>query len=248
MERPNPFQPPRDDEPEFAESESGLPIKPVGALNTALVGMLGLVGLLNLALLPYLVIEITAFTDLIAGRPIDVAGIQAKEQQMGVLAWASVAGVLGTALIWWIWATRAANNLRTFGVEYLEFDPRALVWWWFVPIFQWIRPYQGIAELWKASAASATGKPNDWPSLEPPKYFQLWWAMWLARSILSAISQQMTKTEDLETLRTAFVLDLAGCLATLVAAPLAALVVTRISRDQARAFEQQAARRSGLRP
>ena len=238
---PNPFQPPRDHD-DFVPTQVVAGDRPLGGLATMVLVMLGLVVVVDLALLYNLVVEIRAFGELQAGRTIDVALIREQEQTMGLVVIASIAALLASAVVWSIWAYRAATNLRSLGLEMLEYTPGSMVWWWFVPFLNWVRPLQAITELWKGSAAAAQGRPGDWPSFEAPKYFVVWWGLWVARAIFGAISQQVGKSEDLSTLQIAFVLDLVGYVALIAAAPLAAKLVMEITRLQAQAVTRSAGR------
>ncbi|MFV8754168.1 DUF4328 domain-containing protein [Nannocystaceae bacterium ST9] len=98
----------------------------------------------------------------------------------GLLMWLSAIVTALCALMWWAWSFQAAINLRALGARSLEYTPAALVWWWFVPIFAFVRPYQAIAELCRASAAAAEGQIDRWPQFAVSKLLAPWWASWLA--------------------------------------------------------------------
>ena len=56
------------------------------------------------------------------------------------------------------------------------FTPGWCVGWFFVPIMNIFKPYQAIAELWKASHS---GSVEEWQEMETPLYIKIWWGAWL---------------------------------------------------------------------
>jgi hypothetical protein len=79
-----------------------------------------------------------------------------------------------TALLFLAWLFRLRINVRALGVRKLEF---ARVWTalgFFVPILNVVRPYQVIAEVWRASDPAVID-PFEWKSVEAPQLLALWW-------------------------------------------------------------------------
>jgi hypothetical protein len=63
----------------------------------------------------------------------------------GVVAWGVVA--------WGVWLHGTHKRaLAVSGLKQLTHTHRMAVWWWFIPIFNWFRPYEVHRELWWVSA------------------------------------------------------------------------------------------------
>lgn len=76
---------------------------------------------------------------------------------------------------------RANRNARAMvGEEALHFSPESMVWWFFVPVLNLVRPYQAVAQVWRASASEAqtAGQTSGEMML------QLWWGAWLLHSVV----------------------------------------------------------------
>ncbi|MBC8068706.1 MAG: DUF4328 domain-containing protein [Deltaproteobacteria bacterium] len=68
---------------------------------------------------------------------------------------------------------RANRNTASFYRPVL-FSPGSMVWWYFVPVLNLVRPYQCMRELWHASF------PYSRRNSAPPSELGMWWALWLA--------------------------------------------------------------------
>ena len=64
--------------------------------------------------------------------------------------------------------------MRALGVRKLEFARHWSVLGFFVPVLNVVRPYQVIAEVWRASDPSVLD-PFEWKSVEAPQILALWW-------------------------------------------------------------------------
>ena len=142
--------------------------------------------------------------------------------------------VLLTAVFFLIWIYRAHKNLKVFGATELKYSPGWAVASFFVPFLNIFRPYQVIAEIWKASAKGARrGVGANWKFEHIPAYFGLWWGLWLLSGLLDFFSAFMIlggglANQQLVASRYRLVYDVVS----ITCAVLAIVVVLRITARQ----------------
>jgi hypothetical protein len=131
----------------------------------------------------------------------------------------------------WIYRTNA--NAHSFAGE-MSVSPGWAVGWFFVPIANWFKPYQGVRETWDASHEAA-GQPDE---IGTP-LLGWWWGLWLAFSIGNRVASRMLESSGgLDP--SAVTIDL---LVWLLALPLS-LVLIRLMQRLSSA--QRAAHRGGV--
>ncbi len=81
-----------------------------------------------------------------------------------------------TAIVFGRWMYVAGTNLEAAGHLDLEFSPGARIWWFAVPLANFVMPYRGMRELWTVShGETAEGDVG---------LIGLWWALWLGNGIV----------------------------------------------------------------
>jgi hypothetical protein len=83
----------------------------------------------------------------------------------------------------WIYVTNA--NAHRFD-EAMSITPGWAVGWFFVPFANLIKPYEGVAQTWRASHDAAGLSEEAETSL-----LRWWWGLWLVTNILSNIAFQI---------------------------------------------------------
>lgn len=78
------------------------------------------------------------------------------------------------------WIYVAGRNLVEAGYQDLEFTPGSRIWWFAVPIANFVKPYQGMRELWNASHGESAYTLGS-------GLVGLWWAIWLGRSLFGTV-------------------------------------------------------------
>jgi hypothetical protein len=103
-----------------------------------------------------------------------------------------------TVVLFLIWFHRAYRNLPALGARGLKHTPRGAVAWWFVPFASFVKPYQIMTEVWRAS--NPDGSSTDgmgWKRLSTPSNLKLWWGFWIASSLIGNVLLRFTlRVED----------------------------------------------------
>jgi hypothetical protein len=139
-----------------------------------------------------------------------------------------------TTLLFMAWLYRLRVNVRALGVRKLDFARYWSVLGFLIPALNFLRPYQVMAEVWRASDPSVLD-PFEWKALEPPRILTLWWAGVVVAATLELLAFGLGQTAGVHGFKslvasgTAVVADtVAGA-----SASLAYFVVTRLAATQA---------------
>ena len=151
----------------------------------------------------------------------------------GVAVLYTVANLVAAVLIL-TWVYRVNRNAHALS-DAMEVSPGWNVGWFFVPIANLWKPFQGVRQAWQVSH-----EPDDPYGVAVPGVLRLWWGLWLASSMLGNLSFRLslkaeTVSDDLQSAGLQFAI-------TAVDVPLAfalAWVVTRLSAAQSRALRQR---------
>jgi hypothetical protein len=92
-----------------------------------------------------------------------------------------------TTVFFSIWIVRANRNVRAFGAKDLRMTPGWAVGYFFIPIVNLWRPFQGMSDLWRASQ-----NPADWTRLQVGALVPVWWTLWILSGIMGRMVMQKT--------------------------------------------------------
>lgn len=141
----------------------------------------------------------------------------------------SVASLIFSYVLGCIWTYRASSNARQLSPETQQITPGRAVGWYFVPLANLWKPFSALKQVYNSSAYPARATTAPVPSL-----FGWWWAGWIiAIHILPSISLLMSRSPDLNVLRSSLVLDLFNTPLTLITIYLWWRVVSTITVMQA---------------
>jgi hypothetical protein len=149
----------------------------------------------------------------LAGKLLTAMGISTVASFILFVVAATLSGI-------WIYRMTAVKRVLAHAPS---MTPGWAVGWFFIPIANLFKPFDGIREGWQV----ATGA-EDWAALPTPPLLRVWWALWLAWSILQNVIARMENA----LIETAWLLALSG----LLAVPLAYLwvrIVRHITETQA---------------
>ena len=95
---------------------------------------------------------------------------------------------------------RANKNARTLttvegrelaGTGLARFTPASMVWWFFVPVLNFVRPFQALKVVWSASAREAAQR---WRS-EGDYVLSWWWGAWVVGSLLGSAASAAARAK-----------------------------------------------------
>ena len=94
-----------------------------------------------------------------------------------------------------IWIFRANQNARALGAQGMKFSPGWCVGWFFIPIMNFIKPYQAVREIWRASSSD---EAIAWDSVQTPLLLKVWWTLWvLSQFLVFSRNQQLPSVTTL---------------------------------------------------
>ena len=94
-----------------------------------------------------------------------------------------------TAVFFLIWIYRAHKNLKALGATDLKYSPGWAIGGFFVPLLNIVRPYQVMAEIWRASVSGGrVSGGSGWTYEQTPVFIGLWWGLWLISGFLDSFS------------------------------------------------------------
>ncbi len=109
-----------------------------------------------------------------------------------VLAMASLLLLIVCVVAVGMWTYRASANAHAISDE-MTITPGWAVGWYFVPIMNLVRPYQGMREIWLASHFR-----GNWHGEPAPGLLGWWWGLWLVTNILGNIAFRLSNPETFE--------------------------------------------------
>jgi hypothetical protein len=100
-----------------------------------------------------------------------------------VLALLFFVAFFGCTIVVGMWIYRTNANAHSFSSE-MTITPGWAVGWFFIPLANLVKPYQGVKETWLASHFD--GDAGDTPLVG------IWWGLWLVSNVLARLSTQFS--------------------------------------------------------
>ncbi len=172
-------------------------------------------------------------------RDVMVAAAHSSDAFVRLAAVSASVTLLAAYVVGSFWIYNGACNIRALGARGMQITPGWAVGWFAVPFAALVMPFQGVEEIYQASAS-----PVGWQRLHTPLLLRVWWGAWLlggvGGSLLSLVGRAMTTLPDLIT---ANQLLLADVTVRLSASALFLVIVWRAYRAQShsRSYVQQTA-------
>ncbi len=77
----------------------------------------------------------------------------------------------------WIWL--ASRNLWDRDLDGLNFTPASCIWWYAVPLANWVMPFRAMSEIWNGSHGA------DHHDMQvAPRLVSIWWGLWVANGLI----------------------------------------------------------------
>ncbi|MEO9968439.1 MAG: DUF4328 domain-containing protein [Hyphomonadaceae bacterium] len=151
--------------------------------------------------------------------------------QIAILAnFGFIVSFLSSGLAYGFFFQRSLKNLQAVHEADQDMKPFGVWAWYFVPIAALWKPLEGFSEV-RYGSRKAEGKTED-----APKWVGVWWASWIAYSILNSVSDRVLASGllsgDLGTLTIAAYINIAAMISACVAAIILARFVIEIARGQ----------------
>jgi hypothetical protein len=183
--------------------------------------------------------EASILKRLIGGGFVPDTEIEASDSRQALIGILQLTLGIVSAIAFLVWTYGARKSLDALGVRGMRFSPRSSVGWFFVPIANLWKPYQAIAEIWRASDPERdAGQAESWREAPVPPLFLAWWGVFLIWGALdrvvlrTVLAVDPTPQQILDGSRLTALNDALGG----VAALLAFVVVRIIARRQDAAF------------
>lgn len=137
-----------------------------------------------------------------------------------------------------MWFRRAYFNLHQ-KVNHLEFSEGWAAGAWFVPILNYIRPYQIMKELYVETENYLVKNKSNYAKTLKLSFLGIWWASWIIVSIFDRISYRLSNNcETIEEMSTATLFSIVNEFLTLPACILAIKVIQDYSKVEDELFQQ----------
>ena len=146
---------------------------------------------------------------------------------------AQFALLAGTGAAFMVWLYQARANVRAFGARRLRYARSWTIVGFLIPVFNLIRPYQVVREVWQASDPS-NSDAFAWRAVKTPRLLNLWWGCFASYLVFEGIAllADAGATGQIDKLLVARGLSLGADLLLAVGAVLAYFVVVRLSDAQ----------------
>jgi len=181
------------------------------------------------------VLEVLAFPGIGARENIEDPFEIVFVLSQGLSALGSLLAFVATAVLFLVWLKKSGENALALGARGMDYTPGWRVGWYFVPVYNLVKPFKAMSELWKASDPGAG--PEDWKDTPTPGLLRAWWGIWVGSNLLNQAATRL----ELKGLAAAPWVSALGDLAGVAACTLALLVVRGLhARQEAKAARSPA--------
>lgn len=149
----------------------------------ALVALLGLNVVLAAVMIVLRLSELSLLQRLGRGELVSPGEAASSDQRVGTITIVGLVALLVTGIVWLIWQHRSQANLHAARLRELKFTPGWAVGWWLIPFANFVKPFQTMRELWKAS-----GGDERWWQVKTWPLIGWWWAWWIGGLILDRVA------------------------------------------------------------
>ena len=153
----------------------------------------------------------------------------ANDMRQGIIGLIQVSIYLPLAILFLRYLWRANHNARALTGAELAYSPGSCVWWFFIPIANYFKPFSAVKEIWEASSP----EPEVQGDTPGTGLLHMWWVFWIISSIMGNVSFRMNfRAEEVGELLMLSWLTMAMDIVAVFLAVLALGVVRSIYRMQ----------------
>jgi len=157
--------------------------------------------------------------DISNGVEVPDSVLEANDLRIGIVAFAYLALVLVSLVVFLVWVHRTAQNAHSFSKK-VEHSPGWCVGWFFIPIMNLFRPFQAMKQVWEASATSG----------QTSGIVNAWWTFYIISGIIAQFSMRIgARAESVEELMNSDLLDLVISPVDFVLCILTILLIRKLS-------------------
>lgn len=146
----------------------------------------------------------------------------AYDQNAVTVALVLLATYIVAAIATLAWLRRLVSNVPALGGGPTAVGPTGAVLWWFVPIANFFKPYQAVADSWRSLATSTAGTSTT--------VLLAWWLLFLGGNIMSNVYARMPLPETVEAFNGRETLNIASDVATILAGVLLIRIILELER------------------
>jgi hypothetical protein len=152
-----------------------------------------------------------------------------SDQRVATITIVGLVVLLVTGIVWLVWQHRSQANLHAARLPELTYTPGWAVGWWLIPFANFVKPFQTVRELWKASAGD-----ERWSQIKTWPIIGWWWAWWIGGVILDRVAANSLNQDQptLDELVSGSRLFLGSEVVTIVTGVLAIVIVRSVLERQ----------------
>ena len=185
-------------------------------------------------------LQIGLLSRLAEGANYTIEEVNQNDSRQALIGLLQVLLVIGTAIPFLIWFYRVHKNLPILGQTGLLFSPGWAVGFFFVPLFNLVRPFQAMRAAWHGSDPSRIGldvtshKTDFGSRLGTPSLVGWWWALFLVSNFVANIAGRLflTPNQAAPELQTGSILMVVSDMLDIPSALVAIRLVSHLTRWQ----------------
>jgi hypothetical protein len=166
------------------------------------------------------------------GRSVTTEAAEANDSRQHAIGVVQIVILTITSIFFLVWVHRAYRNLSALGATGLKYSTRWAVVGFFVPFLNFVRPFQVMTEIWKASDPIVS-VGSSWHGSPSTPIIGQWWASYLASGVIGSFSFSIAKQgATIDTLLTTSWGLLIADMTSVIAALLAINMIKHINTRQ----------------
>jgi heme/copper-type cytochrome/quinol oxidase subunit 2 len=163
-----------------------------------------------------------------------VSAVDPRALVLGVVILLSMVMQIGaflvTGILFLVWIYRANKNARMLGAQGMTFTPGSCVWWFFIPLLNFVKPFRAMVEIYVASDPDA--RYDGRMDTKEPLILPFWWVSVIVSSLLGQIGNYTVGSSSAVESAHAPWLYVASALFGIAAAVLSMVIVRTIHERQ----------------